>query len=310
VGEQRYKGKRCIVTGGLGFIGSHLSEALVTEGADVYVVDNLSAGNDIVPSIKGATISHQSFVEAPYVGRYDVLFHLACRKKASGVGMMQYAITHVIEWEMLMRNIVAQDMVKAVVVASTGSVWERWFRNAMEIREYYSPFPISDYAITKLAADYVACRWADKLPVHVLRLFNVVGPRQPWSTAGGFLPRWCRDAYMGNPIKVHGDGQQERTLTWVHDAVEAMLLKGLSEESSTMCVAGQARATLNAMADHFQQVSGCEQRVYSGSTDPYKVRVNGDPIQELLADRLVKPWQNQVAETWEWYRAYWDGGAK
>ena len=227
---------RILITGGAGFIGSHLSEALLDEKHQVYVLDDLSTGSiDNIAHLKGRpgfhytidTVFNDSLV-AEMVDRADVIFHLAA---AVGVKLIVQEPVHTIETnvhgtEVILRH--AAKKKKLVFVASTSEVYGKSaqipFREDADLVMGATTRHRWAYACSKALDEFLALAYykQKKLPVIVVRFFNTVGPRQT-GQYGMVVPTFVRQALSGNQITVFGDGTQSRSFTYVGDVVWALL---------------------------------------------------------------------------------------
>jgi UDP-glucose 4-epimerase len=226
---------RTLITGGAGFIGSHLAESLVLQGRQVTVLDDLSTGSlqnvEHLSKVPGFRIVVGSVTDArvidPLVEEADTVFHLAA---AVGVKLVCKAPIHTIHTNVSGTEVVlaaAQRYRKRVLVASTSEVYGK--STALPFREdadlvLGAPDKTRwGYAASKLIDEFLALGYAREhnLPVTVVRLFNTVGPRQS-SRYGMVLPNFVRWALANEPIAVHGDGTQTRSFTWVGDVIWAM----------------------------------------------------------------------------------------
>jgi UDP-glucose 4-epimerase len=227
---------RALITGGAGFIGSHLAEALLDAGHRVAVLDDLSTGRleNIEPlmSRSGFTFTIDSVrneaVLNPMVDEADVIFHLAA---AVGVRLVVERPVYTIETnvhgtESVLRR--ASEGRKLVLLASTSEVYGKSVKLPFnEDADLVLGPPTKTrwgYATSKLLDEFLALGYGKEhqSPVIVVRLFNTVGPRQS-SRYGMVLPNFVRRALDGKPIIVHGDGTQTRSFTWVGDVVWAMM---------------------------------------------------------------------------------------
>ena len=226
---------RALITGGAGFIGSHLAETLMLQGHDVIVLDDLSTGSlqNIAHLSRRPgfhcvidTVTNDKAV-APLVEQADAVFHLAA---AVGVKLVCQAPIHTIHTNVNGTETVleaARRYRKRVLVASTSEVYGK--SNALPYREdanlVLGPPDKTrwGYAASKLIDEFLALAYAREhdLPVTVVRLFNTVGPRQS-SRYGMVLPNFVRWALANEPITIHGDGSQTRSFTWVGDVIWAM----------------------------------------------------------------------------------------
>jgi len=227
---------KVLITGGAGFIGSHLSEALLERGDEVYVLDDLSTGSiDNIEHLKGAngfrytidTVMNEPST-AEHVDRVDVVVHLAA---AVGVRLIVESPVHTIETNVHGTETVlklANKKKKRVLLASTSEVYgksvEFPFREDSDLVMGPTTKGRWSYACSKAIDEFLALAYykEKKLPVTVVRLFNTVGPRQT-GRYGMVIPNFVRQALAGAPITVHGDGSQRRCFTDVSDVVRALM---------------------------------------------------------------------------------------
>ncbi|MHB1356659.1 MAG: GDP-mannose 4,6-dehydratase [Anaerolineae bacterium] len=232
---------RALITGGCGFIGSHLSEVLLDQGHSVTVVDDLSTGRfeNIEHLVKNpgfqfaiANIANEMVMDR-LLSECDLVFHLAA---AVGVDLIVRDPVKVIEsnikgCEAVLR--IAARYRKKVLLASTSEIYGKSenipFREDADsvlgptIKSRWS------YACSKAMDEFLALAYAKQsaLPVVIMRLFNTVGPRQT-GRYGMVVPRFVRQALRNEPLSVFGDGQQTRCFTFVGDVVRA--IAGLAED--------------------------------------------------------------------------------
>ena len=224
-----------LVTGGAGFIGSHLAEALLERGDEVCVVDDLSTGAmENLEHLKGTGIRYvvetvlNRSVMTELVAEADVILHLAA---AVGVRLIVESPVRTIETNIKGTEIVLELAAKKktpVVIFSTSEVYGK--SNGAKFSEtddlVLGPTFKGrwSYAASKIVDEFLALAYykEKKLPVIVIRLFNTVGPRQT-GRYGMVVPRFVQQALAGEPITVFGDGKQTRTFTHVRDAVSAIL---------------------------------------------------------------------------------------
>lgn len=283
--------RRALVTGGAGFIGSHLSEALVHRGVEVVSLDDYSAGN--AHNLDGVR-THPGFVELrgditdPAVVRramegVDTVFHQAASKKT--VCMRDPARDLEVNGGGALRLLEAavQCGVEKFVHASTGSVYGEPV--VFPQTESHRLQPVSYYGVSKLAGESYVRTFAHLfgLDTTILRYFHVYGPRQESSDVGGVVSIFLRRALQALPLIVHGDGLQMRSFTWVGDVVEANIRAAtdpIATGRTYNCASG-IRVTIGELAEKVLA------RVWSGGTVEHAPPLPGD-IREFDVDsRLI-----------------------
>lgn len=235
---------RVLITGGAGFIGSHLAERLLAHGHQVAILDDLSTGRlENIEHLVGQarfSVTIGSVMDdallGPLVDQCDTIFHLAA---AVGVKLVVDRPIHTIHTNVHGTETVlshASRGRKNVLVVSTSEVYGKSavlpFREDADLVLGPPNKTRWGYATSKLLDEFLALGYwkEERLPVRVVRLFNTVGPRQS-SRYGMVLPNFVRRALGNEPIVVHGDGTQTRSFTWVGDVVSALI--GLVEDPHT-----------------------------------------------------------------------------
>ena len=227
---------KTLITGGAGFVGSHLAEALLARGDEVYVLDNLSTGSiENIEHLKGQARFHYAIesimsepVTAELVDRVDVVYHLAA---AVGVRLIVESPVNTIETnvhgtEMILK--LANKKKKKVIVASTSEVYGKGevvpFREDADLVMGPTSKGRWSYACSKAIDEFLALAYhkEKRLPVVVVRLFNTVGPRQT-GRYGMVIPNLVKQALLGHPLTVYGDGNQSRCFTYISDVVGALI---------------------------------------------------------------------------------------
>jgi UDP-glucose 4-epimerase len=227
---------RVLITGGAGFIGSHLSDAYLERGDEVYVIDDLSTGSiENIQHLKNNPRFHYTIesvhnqpVVAELVDQCDVIFHLAA---AVGVKLIVESPVRTIETNVRGTEVVlglANKKKKKVLVASTSEVYglsmEVPFREDGNLVMGATTKGRWSYACSKAIDEFLALAyWREKkLPTIVVRLFNTVGPRQT-GQYGMVIPNFVKQALAGRAITVYGDGRQTRCFGYVGDVVGALI---------------------------------------------------------------------------------------
>ena len=227
---------KVLITGGAGFIGSHLAERCLHEGWSVSVIDDLSTGSfENIAHLKGLPnfeYTIDTVFNAPLVSelvdRCDIVFHMAA---AVGVRLIVESPVRTIETNVHGTEVVlhaAAKKLKRVVIASTSEVYGKSTKVPFAEEDDLVMGSTSkgrwSYACSKALDEFLGLAYYNekRVPVTVIRLFNTVGPRQT-GRYGMVLPNFVRNALMNEPLSVFGDGKQSRCFGYVLDAVEALV---------------------------------------------------------------------------------------
>ena len=225
-----------LITGGAGFIGSHLAEKLLSNGEIVSIVDDLSTGSieniehlksNVNFEYKIDSIMNEQLL-AELIDKADVVFHLAA---AVGVKLIVESPVRTIETNIQGTELVlrmASKKKKKIIIASTSEVYGKG--NCMPFKEtgdlVFGPTSKGrwSYACSKAIDEFLGLAYykEKKVPVIIVRLFNTVGPRQT-GMYGMVIPTFVKQALLNHPITVYGDGQQTRCFTYVGDVIDALV---------------------------------------------------------------------------------------
>ena len=262
---------RILITGGAGFIGSHLAEACIDEGHEVFVLDDLSTGSiENIEHLRShsrfhyfldTVLNHQ--VTAELVDLCGEIYHLAA---AVGVRLVVESPVRTIETNVRCTEVVlelAAKKRKRVLVTSTSEVYGK--RTHVPFRESDDLFlgpPTKgrwSYACSKLLDEFLAFSyWKEKhVPTTVVRLFNTVGPRQT-GRYGMVIPTFVRQGLDGHDITVFGDGQQRRCFLHVQDAVRALrgLMASWKSVGEVVNIGGTEEISIRDLAERIQKATG------------------------------------------------------
>jgi len=262
---------RVFITGGAGFVGSHLAEALLARGDEVFVLDNLSTGSiSNIAHLKSDPKFHYTIdsitnepLLAEMIDSCDVVVHLAA---AVGVKLIVEAPVHTIETNVHGTEVVlkhANKKKKLVLIASTSEVYGKSTAVPFEEDADLVLGPTAKhrwaYACSKLIDEFLALAyWKErKLPVIIVRLFNTVGPRQT-GQYGMVIPNFVRQALAGQPITVFGDGTQCRSFTFVGDVVRAMvaLMDEPAAVGQVFNIGNGKEISMNELAEKVKAMTG------------------------------------------------------
>ena len=262
---------RALITGGAGFIGSHLSEALLDQGHQVQILDNLSTGSiDNIAHLKGRpgfeyfidTVTNEPLL-AELIDRSDVVFHFAA---AVGVKLIVEQPVYTIETNVHGTEVVlkhANKKKKLVVIASTSEVYGKSENVPFSEDSDLVLGPTTKhrwaYACSKAVDEFLALAyWKERrLPVIIVRFFNTVGPRQT-GRYGMVVPNFVRQGLAGQPITVHGDGNQTRSFCYVGDVVDALqrLIAEPRAIGEVFNIGNDEEITIRALAEKVRDVTG------------------------------------------------------
>jgi UDP-glucose 4-epimerase len=264
---------RYLVTGGAGFIGSHVVEALLARGDAVTVLDDFSTGRRsyLAPHpqlqvIEGSVCDHAAVTRS--CTNVDHIIHLA-----AAVGVRKIMAERV---EGIRTNLMGSE---TILVAAAERGLPLFFSSTSEVygKNAKTPFREEDdsvfgasslhrwsYACSKLMDEFLALAYAheQQLPVTVARFFNVTGPRQ-CPDYGMVLPRFCAAALAGNDLEVHGSGQQSRCFLHVADCVRAvlLLLNCPASVGHVVNIGSDEETTIQALAEHVLTATGSRARI-------------------------------------------------
>jgi UDP-glucose 4-epimerase len=268
--------EKVLVTGGAGFIGSHLAEALLARGDTVSIIDNLSTGRlsnveHLVdhPHFRFAidTITNEVVMDR-LASECDVIFHLAA---AVGVKLIVEDPVHVIETNILGTHAVlklANRYRRKVLLASTSEIYGKSDKVPFGEEDDRVEGPTTrsrwSYATSKAVDEFLALAYHKQtgLPAIVFRLFNTVGPRQT-GQYGMVMPRFVRQALRGEPITVYGDGRQSRCFADVSDAVRGILLLANHSDAvgQVFNVGNDREITILGLAEQVRELTGSSSEI-------------------------------------------------
>lgn len=267
---------RVFITGGAGFIGSHLAERLLERGDRVMILDDLSTGGmeNIAHLVGREGFEHRvgSAIDAPLVGELvdscDVTVHLAA---AVGVRLIVERPVHTIETNVRGTEVVlgaAAKKQKLVVLASTSEVYGKGIRIPFAEDDDLKLGPTMHsrwaYACSKALDEWLALAYHNEknVPVIIARFFNTVGPRQT-GRYGMVLPNFAQQAIQGDPIRVFGSGEQSRCFGHVDDAVEAVirLLHTPAAVGEVFNVGTEREVTMNKLAEMVRDAAGSSSEI-------------------------------------------------
>lgn len=345
----KYQGRSVCVTGGAGFIGGHLCDALLSVGATITVIDDLSNSTaehvaslmDLEPKrvrfVHGSVLDDDALLEA--IGRgatgdgCQIVFHLAA------IGSVPKSIANPQRsWSVnatgTVRVLVAasskppagpRSAVERVVLASSSSVYgDPTVAVGASLPplpkvETMLPRPMSPYAASKLAAESLLAAWANsyKMSTVSLRYFNVFGPRQsPESEYAAVVAAMAKRILAGQPPQIYGDGRQSRDFTFVGNAVLGTLLAGVAEwpfRGEAINIAAGRRTSVLELAQMLGRACGADQKPPElrpeRSGDVRDSLADLGRAREMLGYEPVTSLEAGIVETMAYYRSIFPVGA-
>ena len=284
---------KVLVTGGAGFIGSHLAERLLKDGNNVVVVDNLSTG--VLENIESCKNRAEfNFIEGDIrdaelmdtlVERSDVVFHLAA---AVGVKLIADRPVHTIETNISGTEVVldaANKFGKSVFIASSSEVYGKNeavpFREDDDIVLGSTRMPRWSYACSKAIDEFLALAFHQQYGLRTVigRFFNTVGPKQT-GQYGMVVPRFVQWALKGKPVSIYGTGQQMRCFCYVEDVIEAVIGLMDSEQAAgnVYNIGSTEEVSIEGLADKIIEMTGSKsKKEYVDYEEAY-----GMPMEDMM----------------------------
>jgi UDP-glucose 4-epimerase len=326
---------RALVTGGAGYIGSHLVDRLLADGYEVVVLDDLSVG-------KMANIEHHledrrfRFIEGSVLNQslvrealldYDLIFHLAA----------VMGIPYIIDDPL--RGILINVVGTEVVLEMAEEAGCRFiFASSSEIYGKSEKMPLSEdddrllgstrisrwsYSTAKALDEHLVLAYHQKreLPVIILRYFNSYGPRLDPQGYGSVVAKFIGQALRGEPLTVHGDGRQTRSFTYIDDTVEGTLLAAKCEEANSEAfnIGREEETTILQLAEMVKKITGSSSQIIfvpyddlygSNFEDPRRRLPDASKAERLLGFRAQVPLAEGLKKTVAWFRENYPCGGR
>jgi len=298
-----------IVTGGAGFIGSHLVDTLILAGANVHVLDNLISGQ--IEQVNEKAKLHVVDICSEQARRIllevkpDVIFHLAAQADVGkSIQDPLYDADVNIKGTINMLEASRQANVKKFIFASTSAVYGSLNKDL--IFEEEPTLPASYYGLSKLTAEYYIKLYSELYaqPYTILRYANVYGPRQLPKGEGGVISVFLNRMREEDILNVHGDGEQTRDFIYVTDIVSANIAALSLGNKETIQVSTSKRTSINTILNHLSSIHGSPlQTVF---TEPRKGDIKHSCLSNTKAYQLLN-WHpevdilNGLIETYNFY---------
>lgn len=308
--------RSCAVTGGAGFIGSHICETALAQGLRVVAVDNFKSGyRENVQHLTSnpkfklveATVTDMDAMERAFEG-VDVVFHNAASKNTVCLAEpdVDLAVNAWGAWTVAEAS--RRQGVRKVVHASTGSVYGELDGGSQG--EDHAKNPVSFYGVSKLTGENYLRAFANYYPdfrYSVIRYFHVYGPRQEFRPGGGVIPIFISQVLRGEPMTIYGDGSQVRSFTFVGDDVEANFILANSQEADgeAFNAASGIRVTILELAHLIRTSLGAEDTpILFNDWRPGDIREFNVDVSKLraLGAPEATDFSTGLKATIDWYR--------
>jgi len=317
---------KILVTGGAGYIGSHLADTLMAQGHEVYVVDNLSTGKiDNIRHLLGN--EHLHFVNDSIlnetlmdriISRADLIYHLAAVVGVRHVidDPLRGILTNVRGTETVLE--LAYKYWRKVVIASSSEVYGKSEKAplAEEDDSILGPTAVGrwSYALAKAIDEHLALIYNDKgLPISIVRYFNSYGPRLDPRGYGSVVAKFINQALAGKPLTVFSDGQQTRCFTYIDDTVKGTILAATLKEAEghSFNIGNDRETTILELAQLIKKLVGSASEIvrisyaeaYNTNFEETRRRVPGVRKAEgVLGFRAEVPLEEGLRRTIDWFR--------
>ncbi|CAH0281816.1 UDP-glucose 4-epimerase [Peribacillus frigoritolerans] len=284
---------KAIVTGGAGFIGSHLVEELISSGAEVHVLDNMISGQrDYVHPhaiIHTEDICSEEAKQIIVREKPDVVFHLAAQADVGrSIHEPQYDANVNINGTINILEACHETSVKKVIFSSTSGVYGNLQKELISEEDLTGP--ISYYGLSKLTAEsYIRLfHQLYGLPYTILRYGNVYGPRQTAKGEGGVVAVFLDRIKKGMPLSIHGDGEQTRDFIYVKDIVNANMAAVNQGHQEIIQVSTAQKTSVNHLLNMLTQIHGF--KVNTVHTSPRTGDIKHSCLDNKKARQILK-WQ-------------------
>ncbi|KQO18630.1 NAD-dependent epimerase/dehydratase family protein [Paenibacillus sp. Leaf72] len=301
---------KALVTGGAGFIGSHLTDMLIQSGAVVHVIDNLSTGskNHVHP----AAILHVEDINSDACSkiiehvRPDVVFHLAAQVDVQR-SMADPAFDSTVNIVGTIRLLKAceQAKVSKIIFSSTSATYGD--SNNERHEEEAIPAPISYYGLSKHASESYIRLFHRMYGINytILRYSNVYGPRQSYTGEGGVVAIFLNKLNKGLPVLVHGSGDQTRDFIYVQDVVKANMAAIHQGEQETINISTGLRTSINNLIHMMKMIHGQDAQITYGTERPGDIMdscLDNSKAERVLGWRPMSSLFEGLTQSYQQYR--------
>lgn len=300
---------KCLVTGGAGFIGSHLTDKLIEQGHEVSVIDNLSTGKkeNINPKAEFHEVDICDFEKIkPLFEGVDFVFHLAAipRVPLSIENPVLTSKVNILGTVNVFKSAIDQKC-KRIIFASSSSVYGN--QDRLPLEESMAPNPLSPYGLQKLSGEQFAKLFIDLygMPIVCLRFFNVYGPRIDFNSDYSLvLGKFLRLKFENKPLTIFGDGEQTRGFCFVDDVVDANIkaMESKKIKGGEVINVGQEKSySINYLS---KLIGGEVKYLPKRSGDPLHTQADISLAKNLLSWQPKVDFKDGVELVKKWFQSY------
>lgn len=299
-----------LVTGGGGFIGSHLVDELQNQGYETVAVDiNFLHRSEGAECVTGSIMDSSLLTKV--VTGVDTVFHLAASfghklSMEDPIGDMEVNVRGTLN----LLEACRKSSVKRVMYASSSAIFGD--PQAFPLREDAQYDPLTPYSVSKLAGEFYTMLYHSiyDLPATAIRLFNIYGPREYPSTYRGVVSRFLYQILAGKPIKIYGSGEETRTFTFVKDAVQGFVKAARNEKAAGQCfnIAGAREVSINELIDTLFKITGRQvEVVYEGSRmgETRRRFTSIEKAAQILGYAPQYDLEKGLKLTYDWFQEHW-----
>jgi UDP-glucose 4-epimerase len=304
---------RALVTGGAGFVGSHLVDRLLDEGHDVLAVDDLSSGNERNLPARAALvrldICEDALEEEMSRFRPEIVYHLAAQPSVvvSVVDPTRDARVNILGTINVLRASVANGVRKVVYTSTGGAGYGEPPPEALPVPETWPWNPVSPYGISKTVAHHYLSffRTVHGLSYTVLAPSNIYGPRQDPHGEAGVVAIWSRRLVAGEPCVIFGDGEQTRDFVYVGDVVDAYMAAAKRGDGAVLNIATGIETNVNELYQALANAAGVKDSPKYEAARPgelQRISLAVDKAQQELGWKPTTELADGLVFTFDWFR--------
>ncbi len=305
--HMRRTGMKVLITGGYGFIGSHVAERFFNEGHEVFIIDNLSSGKK-----ENITFKHEHYrvsvidsccEQVFQAYNFDIVVHLAAQVSVAKSIINPRLDTEINTVGLVnMLSLSHKYNVKKFIFASSAAVYG--MNEKIPLTEDFPCSPISPYGISKWIGESYCQKWKELygLDSVVFRFSNVYGPRQSNEGEGGVVSIFLDSLLKGKPLEVFGDGEQTRDFIYVTDVADAIYKASYSNLNGVYNLSTQSECNLKNLIKVMANIHGDLQVTYSPAKqgDIYKSKLSNEKLRNSLNWSPIYGMEKGIEQTYNW----------